>query len=95
MDETKSWVTESDQVPTKKPKTGEDIKSLCRAHTATAVSTLAGIMRQPKAQVSARIAAAQALLDRGWGRAAQVMAAEEGGPPKIIIEYRDPTKRAK
>lgn len=48
-----------------------DIRSLARAHTPTAISTLAGIMRQPKAPASARVAAAEALLNRGWGKPSQ------------------------
>ena len=52
-------------------KAKEEIRSLARKHTATAVRTLAGIMNSRKAQPSARVSAAQALLDRGWGRPEQ------------------------
>jgi hypothetical protein len=45
-----------------------DIRSLARAHTETAIKTLAGIMQQPDAPAAARVSAAQALLDRGWGK---------------------------
>lgn len=48
-----------------------DIRSLARAHTERAIQTLAGIMDQPKAPMAARVAAASALLDRGWGRPKQ------------------------
>jgi hypothetical protein len=48
-----------------------DIRSLARAHTETAIRTLAGIMRENRAPPSARVAAAQALLDRGWGKPEQ------------------------
>jgi hypothetical protein len=48
-------------------KTPSDIRSLARAHTATAVKTLAGIMQQPDAPAAARVQAATALLNRGWG----------------------------
>ncbi len=58
-------------MPYKMPKAKPDLKSLARVHTLTAVKTLAGIMAQPKAPESARVAAAQALLDRGWGKAEQ------------------------
>lgn len=37
---------------------------------------LAGIMASPKAPAAARVAAAQALLDRGWGKAPQAITAE-------------------
>ena len=45
-----------------------DIRSLARVHTASAVRTLVAIMRQPKAPAAARVSAACALLDRGWGK---------------------------
>ena len=49
-------------------KVPSDVKSIARTHTTAAIRTLAGIMRQPKAPESARVAAATALLDRGWGK---------------------------
>ena len=52
-------------------KTPADIRSLARNHTAKALSTLASIMNQRKAPAAARVAAAQALLDRGWGKPTQ------------------------
>ncbi len=52
----------------------KDIKSLARGHTANCVRVLSGIMNQKKASYSARVAAAVALLDRGWGRPAQAVA---------------------
>ena len=57
----------------------------------TAIRTLAGIMKQTKAPAAARVAAANALLDRGWGKAAQAITGEDGeGPVKIsIVKYAD------
>ena len=52
-------------------KTPTDIRSLARQHTALAVKTLVGIAAQHTAPQSARVAAAQALLDRGWGKPKQ------------------------
>ena len=46
---------------------------MARAHTATALNTLAGIMEQKDAPPSARVSAATALLDRGWGKPAQTV----------------------
>lgn len=56
-------------------KTPADIRSLARNHTAKALSTLASIMNASDAPHSARVMAAQALLDRGWGKATQVIEA--------------------
>ena len=52
-------------------KTPTDIRSLARAHTATAIRVLVGIVQEKKAPHAARVSAAQALLDRGWGKATQ------------------------
>lgn len=66
-------------------KASADIRSLARSHTEAAVRTLAGIMRQPKAPAAARVAAAQALLDRGWGKPAQSLAGADGeGPVELV-----------
>ena len=52
-------------------KAPSDIRSLARAHTETALRTLASIVTQKAAPASARVAAATALLDRGWGKPLQ------------------------
>lgn len=52
-------------------KTPTDIRSLARSHTGTALKVLAGIMEQADAPPAARVSAAQALLDRGWGKPQQ------------------------
>lgn len=49
-------------------KASAEVRSLARAHTETAVSTLRGICTSKKAPASARVAAAEALLNRGWGK---------------------------
>ena len=54
-------------------KTPTDIRSSARAHTATAVRTLAGIMKERRAPAAARVSAAIALLDRGWGKPQQAI----------------------
>ena len=57
-------------------KAPTEIRSLARKHTDSALNILAGIMNQPDAPPVARVAAAQALLDRGWGKATQFIEAE-------------------
>ena len=66
-------------------RTPTDIKSLARTHTKSALATLAHIMRQKKAPAAARVAAAQALLDRGWGKPAQVVTGDDSGLPITVI----------
>ena len=46
-----------------------EIRSLARGRTKTALSVLAAVMRNPQTPPAARIAAANAILDRGWGKA--------------------------
>ena len=55
----------------RKAKGVTDLKSLARQHTEKAIATLAGVMDQPKASPATRVAAAEALLSRGWGKAVQ------------------------
>lgn len=64
----------------------KDLVQLARAHTESAVRTLIGIMTQPKAPAAARISAAQTLLDRGWGKAAQPHTGKDGEGP-ILLEH--------
>ncbi len=48
---------------------GMTITTLARSHTDKAVKLLAAVVEDAKAPPAARVAAAQALLDRGWGKA--------------------------
>ena len=47
------------------------IRSLARSHTRTALNVLVAVMRNTKATPPARVAAANAILDRGWGKPTQ------------------------
>ena len=61
-------------------KSVAEIRSLARSHTRTAVNVLVGIMRSKDATAAARVSAANAILDRGWGKTAQPMEnGKEGG----------------
>ena len=57
-------------------KTPIEIASLARSHTRKAVRVLASIMNMPDSPHHARVAAAVALLDRGWGKPKQSHEAE-------------------
>jgi hypothetical protein len=59
-------------VPDGKPKkkTPMDIRSLARGYTKRAIQTLGGISESGESE-AARVAAAIALLDRGWGKPMQ------------------------
>ncbi len=49
------------------------------------VDTLVSIMNAKSGGAAPRAAAAQALLDRGWGKPAQVVTGDESGLPISII----------
>ncbi len=55
----------------RKAKGITDLKALARTHTEKAVNVLADVMNQPKATPATRVAAAESLLSRGWGKAVQ------------------------
>lgn len=61
-------------------KAPTEIRSLARSHTASALKTLAAISKNAKAPSAARVAAAVALLDRGWGKPSQAITGKDGGP---------------
>ena len=69
------------------PGAPTDVRSLARSWTDQALQTLAGIAREGKNE-SARVAAAIALLDRGWGRAPQAHTGENGdGDIRVTIRH--------
>ena len=57
------------QLPNKGRKGGPMVTTLARQYTEQAVNLLGRIVEDEKAPPAARVAAAQALLDRGWGKA--------------------------
>lgn len=65
-------------------KTPIDIRSLARSYTEMAIQTLAGIAQNGE-QESARVRAAEALLDRGWGKPAQTISGDEENPIRVAI----------
>jgi hypothetical protein len=66
------------------PKTLTEIRSLARSHTRTALNVLVRIMRSKDATAAARVSAANAILDRGWGKAAQAIENGDGGAFELI-----------
>jgi hypothetical protein len=67
-------------------KTLTEIRSLARSHTRTALNVLVGIMRSKDATPAARVSAANAILDRGWGKAPQAI--ENGGDGQLELVHR-------
>jgi hypothetical protein len=67
-------------------KTLTEIRSLARSHTRTALNVLVGIMRSKDATPAARVSAANAILDRGWGKAPQAI--ENSGDSTLELVHR-------
>jgi hypothetical protein len=77
--------------PGGRPKALRQVEELAREQTMDALKTLETIHKNTKAPPAARVAAANALLDRGWGKARQAleMGGVEGYPimQKLQIEF--------
>lgn len=65
-----------------------DVRAEARKHTGTAIRVLTGIASNDEAPPAARVTAAQALLDRGWGKATQPISGDAENPLKIEIIER-------
>jgi hypothetical protein len=65
-------------------KTPTEIRSLARSHTETAINVLVGIMNKSDAPEASRVAAANSILDRGWGKPTQPISGDEESPLHII-----------
>jgi hypothetical protein len=66
-------------------KATADIRSLARAQTALAIRTLTGVCGSKAAPAAARVSAAQALLDRGWGKAPQPHTGEADKDIRVTV----------
>jgi hypothetical protein len=63
-----------------------NIQSLARSHTPSCISALAGIVRKGRTD-TARVNAAIALLDRGWGKAPQSVTVDGQASIKVVIRH--------
>ena len=67
------------------PKGCAEMRAAAREHTAAALKALVDALSDNKLKV----AAAKALLDRGWGKPAQAMTGEGGeGPVEMVIRWQ-------
>jgi HEAT repeat protein len=65
-------------------KTLTEIRSLARSHTRTALRVLVGVMSSKDATAAARVSAANAILDRGWGKAPQAIQNGDDGAFELV-----------
>lgn len=61
---------------------------MARAQTALAIRTLTGVCGSKAAPAAARVSAASALLDRGWGKAPQPHTGEDDKDIRVTIDSR-------
>ena len=66
------------------PKAVTEIRSLARSHTRTAINALVGVMKAKDATPAARVSAAIAILDRGWGRPVQALENGDNGALELV-----------
>ena len=74
--------------PGGRPAVVAEVRDLAREHTTDAMKTLVSICKNPKAASAARVAAANAILDRGYGKAPQTVKMTNPGP-REMHEYSD------
>ena len=65
-------------------KTITEIRSLARSHTRTAINVLVGVMRSKDATHAARVSAANAILDRGWGKTPHALGNGDDGALELV-----------
>lgn len=73
--------------PSGRPKEIGHVRDLARAHTEDAIRTLVEIKRDPSQPAPARVAAAQALLDRAWGKPSQMIGGDPDAKPLQILVH--------
>lgn len=66
--------------PGGRPRVESEVRELARVQTKDAIATLAEIMTDKKSAARARVLAANALLDRGWGKPRQEITGSDGAP---------------
>lgn len=73
--------------PSGRPKVDTRVRDLARAHTERAIQALVDALDDERT----RVAAATALLDRGYGKPAQAITGEDGeGPVQMVLTWIDP-----
>ena len=81
-----TWTKENAVAGPGRPRIPDDIKEAARAYTHSALTTLGDVCEGRRMSPSARVAAAQALLDRGYGRPAQAVELSGADGGAIVIQ---------
>lgn len=80
--------------PSGRPKALKEVVELARSHTLTAIEALAQIAGKATAPESARVSAANALLDRAWGKAKATVeiSGQDGAPLGLVVTVVRPSE---
>jgi len=65
------------------------VRDLAREHTVEAIETLIAVMRDKKSGPMARVGAAEAILNRGWGRPTQAISGTDGAALQLEVFQRE------
>src|SRR5262245_12383711 len=90
----KPWQPGCSGNPGGRPQASLEVRGLAREHTAEALHTIVEIMRHSRSD-AVRLAAAEAILDRGWGRPAQAITGPEDVPfqmaavNQVVEQFRE------
>lgn len=68
---------------------GRTLTQLAREHTEEAVETLVEVMRDDTAPPAARVAAADKILNRGWGQAPQTITIKDDDAQPDLTQMTD------
>lgn len=88
-----AWAKGESGNPGGRPSGLGEIRDIARQHTDAAIETLVKVMENKEASPSARVAAATALLDRGWGRPAQTINANIEGEQSLTDILQEMSER--
>ena len=84
-----TWAMGQSGNPGGRPRILEAVRDIARESTTLAIETLRTIAADTDAPHAARVSAASALLDRGWGKPMQGVAMMTVAAPKTLREMSD------
>ena len=84
-----TWAKGQSGNPGGRPRILEAVRDIARESTTLAIETLRTIAADTGAPHAARVSAATALLDRGWGKPLQGVAMMTATAPKGVREMSD------
>ena len=84
-----TWAPGKSGNPGGRPRIIEAVRDIARESTTLAIETLRTIAADTEAPHAARVSAATALLDRGWGRPMQGHAVMAVAAPSSVREMTD------